>query len=338
MYSINDIKFLHIELTTRCNARCPMCMRNYRGFDFNSGYPLTELSLADIQQIFPPKFLRQISFVNFNGNLGDFSNAKDAIEIVNYFLNNIAGRIQIETNGSTNKSEWWAQLANPRVSILFAIDGLEDTHSLYRQDTNWNKIIKNAQAVIKNGGRAIWKFIPFEHNKHQINQCQKLAQELGFFDFILYDQGRNESPVYTRKGEFSHWIGTDGWPGGAPNIHEAVQNHISWFDPNRNMNLDINESANINCAAIKANELYIAADGSIYPCCYVGFYPETMSQPGNGQIKPLVKQNNALKYNLETCIEWFNELEKQWNLPNIKSGKPFICLQNCSACPSPNAQ
>lgn len=337
MYNINDIKSLHIEVTTRCNARCPMCMRNYRGFEFNSGYPLTELSLLDIQRILPPSFLSQIEEVNFNGNLGDFSSAKDAIQIVNYILENSLCNIQIETNGSTNTPSWWEQLANRRIQILFALDGLEDTHKLYRQDTDWNKIIKNAQAVINNGGRAIWKFIPFEHNKHQIDQCQKLAQELGFFDFVIYDQGRNEGPVYTRKGEFSHWIGTDGWPGGIPNIHKAVQDHISWFDPNRNMNLDINENASINCVAFEMNDLYIAADGSVYPCCFVGFYPETMLQPGNSQIKPLVKQNNALEYNLETCIKWFNELEKQWNLPDIKSGKPFICLQHCSQCRAPNA-
>jgi len=47
-------------------------MRNYRGVDYNSGYPLTELTLEDIKQIFSPEFLASIRDINFNGNLGDF--------------------------------------------------------------------------------------------------------------------------------------------------------------------------------------------------------------------------------------------------------------------------
>ena len=61
MLKLADIRQVQIELTTRCNARCPMCMRNYRGMDFNSGYPLTELSLEDIKKILPVEFLKQLT-------------------------------------------------------------------------------------------------------------------------------------------------------------------------------------------------------------------------------------------------------------------------------------
>jgi hypothetical protein len=54
MLKIADIRRVQIELTTRCNARCPMCMRNYRGMAFNSGYPVTELTLDNIKHILKP--------------------------------------------------------------------------------------------------------------------------------------------------------------------------------------------------------------------------------------------------------------------------------------------
>ena len=54
MLKLADVRQIQIELTTRCNARCPMCMRNYRGVDYNSGYPLCELSLSDFKKILTP--------------------------------------------------------------------------------------------------------------------------------------------------------------------------------------------------------------------------------------------------------------------------------------------
>ena len=77
MLDIADIRQVQIELTTRCNARCPMCMRNYRGLDYNSGYPVTELTLEHIKHILKPDFLKQLTKgISFNGNLGDFGLAK----------------------------------------------------------------------------------------------------------------------------------------------------------------------------------------------------------------------------------------------------------------------
>ena len=96
--NIDNIRNLHIELTTKCNARCPMCLRNVAGYPYNAGYPLTELSLQDYKSILSPAFLKQIEIVNFNGNLGDFSVANDASEILHYTADNV-GQVQVETNG-----------------------------------------------------------------------------------------------------------------------------------------------------------------------------------------------------------------------------------------------
>ena len=91
-------------------------MRNYRGYEYNSGYPICELSLADFKHIVTPELLAQLiqpeaainglvpkvfgfRGITFNGNLGDFASARDAVDIVEY----VAGHnvpVHINTNGA----------------------------------------------------------------------------------------------------------------------------------------------------------------------------------------------------------------------------------------------
>ena len=333
MLHLHEINQLQIELTTRCNSRCPMCMRNYRGLEYNSGYPLTELSLEDIKKILPPEFLKQIKHVLFNGNLGDFGLAKDGVEIVKYLVENKVS-INIYTNGSMRTPDWWAQLALPGVKVGFALDGIDaNTHSLYRQDTDWNTIITNSKAFIAAGGEAIWRFIPFEHNQHQEEECKQLAKELGFKHFDNIYDGRNNGPVYTRTGDFSHWIG-EPWDGPPP-IQEMIQSHISWYNSKTVKSPKDITPVNIGCNHKRNKELFIAANGEIYPCCYLGYYPQTMHHPGNAQLKPLVQKNNAKEYPLEKCIQWFDRVEETWNKPSIAEGRLYTCVDTCGSWKQP---
>jgi hypothetical protein len=314
-----------------------MCVRNYRGFDYNSGYPITELTLENIKHIFKPELMKQLKTlepyfpnpgVSFNGNLGDFGLAKEAAEIVGFFGENEIN-VTINTNGSTRVPSWWAQLASPWVMIGFAIDGLRDTHSLYRIDTDWDKIIANARAFIDAGGRAIWRFIPFDHNRHQEAACRDMAGDLGFERFeIIYD-GRDTGPVFSRSGEFLYQIGRD--PGTRiPKIDELLDGHRTWFDPKVYKCPKDTPNLNLYCVHKKNREIYLAADGTIYPCCYLGFYPNQMQHPGNSQTRELVAENNALIYDLDHCMAWFDRVEATWNKPSIADGRLYHCVNNCN--------
>ena len=326
MLKLSEIRSVHIELTTKCNARCPMCMRNYRGVDYNSGYPDTELTLENIQHILTPDILKTIDRVNFNGNLGDFSLAKDGAEIVQYLVAHDI-TVGINTNGSLRPKTWWQKLASPNVTIGFALDGLADTHARYRQDTDWNRIIENAQAYIDAGGRAIWRFVPFEHNQHQEAECRTLAKEMGFISFENIYDGRDAGPVYTRAGEFSHWLGP---AGDVPPIKDMLQSHITWYDSNTVKIKKDTPELNIRCYHKVAREIYLAADGTVYPCCYLGFYPLSMNHPGNKELAPMVTENNALQYPLAHCLEWFDRVEQAWSNSSIAEGRPYQCVSTCN--------
>jgi MoaA/NifB/PqqE/SkfB family radical SAM enzyme len=309
-------------------------MRNYRGLDYNSGYPETELTLSDIQHILQPEFLKQLTKgIIFNGNLGDFGSARDGLEIVEWLVEQ-GVRVHINTNGSVRSPEWWTKFALPGVSIGWALDGIDPrTHALYRQDTNWDRVVENARAFIDAGGYSIWRFIPFDHNQDQESAARLLAESWGFKQFENIHEGRNRGPVYTRIGEFSHYLGepyTERERTTPPLVTELLTSHLTWFDPNTVKSAKDTNPLNIICNHKRQEEIYIAADGTVYPCCFLGFYPGQMTHPGNEQLMPLVKENNALQYSLEHCIGWFESVEATWAKASIAEGRLYGCVNSCN--------
>lgn len=332
MIIYEKIKKLHIELTTRCNSVCPDCPRNLRGVEVIDNFPLCQLSLEQIKKILPRDFLQQIKIVLINGNYGDFIAAKDALPIVQYIKQaNSSIKIIISTNASA-QPKIWKHLGELGITVLFRLDGLSDTHHLYRQNTDWNLILENAKDFIKSGGRAIWAMIVFDHNQHQIEACRHLSQELGFYGFELIDGGpgkRNIFPVFTKDRKFSHVVGDFRGPREWQQIYQGYLE--SRATPENELDYVIDQKK-IYCKAIEndEHEIYIAANGEIYPCCWTGFYPlHNQHNWTNVQLQPMIKENNALEYGIRHAIQWFDQIEKTWMKDSVKSGRIMACNNNC---------
>ena len=100
MYNITDIKIIHLEVTTKCQARCPMCPRRIHGETLLQGYDLTEISLETFVNWFPSDFVKQLHHLNMCGNQRSII-AKDTLEIFRYLREtNPHMTLQMHTNGS----------------------------------------------------------------------------------------------------------------------------------------------------------------------------------------------------------------------------------------------
>ena len=248
---INDIKWLHVEASTFCNAWCPACPRNQKGFGLLPDLVEQNLDVDKFLEI-----LEKLSFldgIQFCGNYGDPI-------ACNYFDQLIAvgkkhtNKIQIHTNGGLRSVKWWQTLAEQLSTVdhdvWFGIDGIGPVHEIYRQGTDYNKVIENAQAFIDAGGKATWQFIPYKHNEHQIKECIKLSQKYKFSKFKLIKSFRNVETGY-------HWKTGNPFQLESSGLYQTV-----FFKPKQ----DILEKQ--NCMHLQQPGIYLAANGKISPCCY----------------------------------------------------------------------
>ena len=187
-----DVTVLDIEITDICNAACPMCDRT----NISNTKPNNNPSFINNQQISFKQFKKiidinpKVSEFIFCGNFGDPIAAKDFLEIVEYIAS-IDTKITIHTNGGLRNEQWWVKLAgilsrNYKNTVIFGIDGLEDTSSFYRRHTNYKKVIANATTFIDNTmAQSQWSFIKFKHNEHQVEEAKQLSKQLGFNSFVI---------------------------------------------------------------------------------------------------------------------------------------------------------
>lgn len=252
---LSDAVWLQVENTTKCNAWCPGCGRNQGGYGLNPNLVVEDLPTNRFEEVL--KKLPKLQTIQFSGTYGDFAAAANVNEHVDLAIR-YSNKIQIHTHGGIRSTSWWEDLANKLKNIdhdvWFALDGLKGTHEVYRQGTDFDKTLSNARAFISNGGQATWQFIPWAHNEHQITECIRMSQKLGFKKFkFLTGVRENFSARDWRTGqpiEFRPWS-------------RSKQTNTYHLNPNNN-SLKLSD-----CRHLAKSTVYLNANGKISACCYL---------------------------------------------------------------------
>lgn len=314
MYNLKDIKDVHLEITSKCQASCPMCARNMQGGAISPFLELNEITYKDFQNWFNPKFVKQLKKLYMCGNYGDPIIARDTLEIFEYLrLHNPTIDLSMNTNGSARDETFWSSLADLEVAVRFGIDGLEDTHSRYRINTDWHKIISNAKTFIDNNGYAIWDMLVFDHNKHQVNECKELSISLGFQEFCHKNTSRfrEESLLVIDKNGIQ--------------VDELFPTEKS-LQHKAKINTD---SKVISCKAVYEGSMYVGANGNITPCCWTDL--DFMPVHNSSRVDIKTRIGNAPNLNSNTLEEifnsdYFNSIKNTWNCSPLKE-----CSKQCGS-------
>ena len=205
MFNFKEIDSFQVETSTFCNVACPLCPRHFMGTSIVRPTLRQRHILAPQWNKFLDGMKHIVTIDNpvnmvFCGCHGDPVMTPDWEEIII----ETAKRpyiIDVETNGSMRSPESWARVGKAmgyaeraqgiEKIMTFSIDGLLDTNKLYRIGIKHERVMANAQAYINAGGKARWKMIVFEHNKHQVDEAQQLAKDMGFWEFDKHVSTRN---------------------------------------------------------------------------------------------------------------------------------------------------
>jgi MoaA/NifB/PqqE/SkfB family radical SAM enzyme len=335
----NNITDIHIELTDKCQASCPMCARNYNGGVDRPFVGKHDISLEDFKSWFPIEFLKTLKNFYACGNYGDPIIAKDCLEIFQYIREHTNGRLSIHTNGSARTIKWWENLAKAMSGnheVTFGIDGFAKSHVLYRRGTDWNKIIENATAFINSGGIATVDCLVFKHNEHEIEEFTAEMLNIGFKSVNVKSTGRfydmEKFPVLSTTGETEYYL--------EPVERQEYKkiNFLKLNDISNNIKIweDEVSSSSISPKCVQKNEIYIDARGTVYPCCWVGF---DMIEQQLEVAMPIHDLRNKMVENSKYHFKKFNELNlnrisinsilssDSWDL--MTANTPWVCVKNC---------
>jgi len=368
MYEVENVKRLHIELSSRCNANCPACSRNYSGGPVADGLELTDLSLDDIKRMVPEEIAKNLIGINFCGNVGDPGMAPDLIPILEYFREHSPKIVQqLRTNGGMRNEKFWTSLGNffvnqspardnhlfSKAGVVFSVDGLEDTNHIYRRGVIWEKLIKNMRAYSATGAFAVWEWLLFEHNEHQVEEARILSKELGF-EFIVknplgfgeYEDTLNGINVYGKDGDYEYTI----WPSKYTGFRKdpPFGNKVDFKFMNQKripilseFSKELEKNSAIVCKSIEhkeSKEIYISANGYMLPCCFLGgVFGQFNSSYSRHQFNKMINDYGLEVFNLKNQsildIIQGSDFSKffldGWKADTIENGKLLYCLETC---------
>lgn len=237
---MRDIKVLQLEATDVCQAACPLCAREIDQ-DFRKDLQ-HHLDMDKILQVFDQEKIKQLDKMFICGNYGDPAAGKHTLEIFREFRKiNHDIVLGMNTNGGIQTTSWWQELAQilnrPKDYVIFSIDGLESTNSMYRKNVVWSKVMHNVRVFVDAGGHAHWDMLVYQHNQHQVEACEQMAKDLGFAWFRAKVSKRG----FTNELQFP-----SGW--------KPIET----------------QTTKISCHALKEQSTYIDAQGRKSPCCWLG--------------------------------------------------------------------
>tara|TARA_B100001057_G_scaffold227362_1_gene227734 strand:+ start:3682 stop:4788 length:1107 start_codon:yes stop_codon:yes gene_type:complete len=355
----DQITRLQLEVTNYCNAGCPQCARvNYLSKKFTEAetvYPRrinsNHFDLDKYKQILHNDTWGSLKYIHFCGNYDEPTIHPQFIDMLEHTMawlqqNKIKDlSVNVSTNGGARDSEFWQKIGELskkyqnigcKLTVIWGIDGLQDTNHIYRIGVAWNKLMNNVQAYHKMGGISCWQWIRFQHNEHQLSWAQQNYKQLGFESFYIIGtdrdvaQKKNELlqqqekiPSFSRKKIEAHIK------------NDIINTTVAHTDQKNQSFSQIHCKALDHHSTIKRS-IYIDAQGHVMPCCWMGtdYSKHQAEQSFLGDATP--DSHNIYQYDsVGECLKspYFTQLIDSWQDKSYS-----ICATYCTAHKDPYTQ
>ena len=334
--NIQNLQIIHVELTNKCNARCPGCSRTLNG----QTHPylqkqLTEWSLQDFSRIFPKELVYNKSFT-FGGVVDEPMIVKDIYEICEYVVSN-HGAVEINTNTGSNTVDKFTNLGrlskeSNSIKMIFSVDGLEHTNHLYRVNVKWDRVLQNMTAYAEQGGDCEWHYLVFDHNQSDIDSAKQLSKQLkiplylrqntrNIKNWTSHIKTRLDNQTVTEQKEIKT---TENYQ------HPEHNNMKNW----KHQDVTQEMADTITCLMYHKKEIFIDWSGKLWPCCWFSTDYHFDELPWIHELEQTHGSNwNSVHHNsIEQILEheyYKHLLQKSWTY-----GSPYHaneCFKQCGS-------
>lgn len=334
---------LQFEISSVCNAQCPGCVRTVLDYTNPTDDITIEnlkvkthpavtknmyMSLDIFKSVFTDRVLTKLKGVEFIGTIDDPLVHPEFLDMLRYLVSVLSDEtiIVVHTNASLRTPDVFREMAeilqHHKHRVCFNIDGLADTNHLYRRNTNFDKIMKNAQAFIEYNNRkcwAAWQYLVFPWNAHQVDEAEAMSRNMGFKEFVH----RNDRSLGTT---FKRIIN--------------AQNKKVEYDLYRH-DFDIKaKSSSISCVMQPRSMYFINYEGTVWPCCFlnnmkyskIGEYEETWERFENNYEGGW---NNLHHYTIDEILDhpfYTEDLVDSWSSTTHGTGCKDRILKCTATC------
>ena len=315
-----NYRSVHLEISSKCTLKCPRCPRTELEPDTIN----QEVSLYNFQIGFPKSVISKIESFIFCGSIGDPIYATEFLEIVEYIKTHSAARIQVVTNGSYKKSDWWqrlGQMLSHNDQVTFSVDGWDNqSNNLYRVHSDFDSIVLGIQSLRAGSKCNIkWSAIYFAFNQQKINHMRELAKSLGCDQFQT-----------VKSSKFDHRYAVNNEDVLKPSADlvastEVYEIQVQQLSPDKYIPIALavptHPHAWAKCLNYK-KELYVDVDGTVLPCPWFD---------SNYQVNKFVEQNRQkLSIRNRSFFDIIDDVELWKELINSFDQHPLeICLMKC---------
>lgn len=257
MWNASMVEWLDIEVTSYCGLKCPGCLRQ-QGEWIQPHLNSERLELDLLKERITRKSLPNLKTINFCGSI-DEPMAHPDIQKISEWVTDLGCHLNIATSGSVRNPKFWSRygsfLHSHPHSVFFGIDGMGNTSERYRIGSDWELVRNNSRAFIQSGGKAIWQYIAFEWNSHQIEDAKRESSREGFSGFRLIWSHRDRSGEMRKGGDDK---GESNSVSGPP--QESSPSVLATSIPTR---------PHVSCRYLQSRRLFLNHKGYVIPCCHL---------------------------------------------------------------------